>query len=77
MNSSVRRPAEVTKALGAKPFATLPYVKTPSQIFRRRLGIAGGIVTVSVLLPLTLFYVHTEVAPMTELVENLRDVLGV
>lgn len=77
LNSAIRRPVELTRAFGDKPFATLPYIRTPGQAARQRLGIAGGIVASSVLVPVVLYTVHQQVMPLQRVVEIVRFATGI
>lgn len=76
LNQSIRRPIELTNALGIQPFATLPFTMTPGQVLRRRLIIAAILLGVVVGLPPMLYLVHTMVIPIDVLIEKLRNAKG-
>ncbi|WP_255005750.1 lipopolysaccharide biosynthesis protein [Roseovarius sp. M141] len=76
LNQSIRRPIELTNALGIQPYATLPYTTTPGQILRRRLIITVILLCIVVGLPLMLYLLHTMVVPIDVLIEKLRNAKG-
>lgn len=76
LNQSIRRPVELTNALGIQPFATLPYTTTAGQVLRRRLIIAAILLAVVVGLPLVLYLMHTMVIPIDVLIGKLRNAKG-
>jgi uncharacterized protein involved in exopolysaccharide biosynthesis len=64
LNSSVRRPADLQARLGIVPFGTLPLIRTPGEIRRRRALILLAFLAVGVAVPAGLWYVHTEFMPL-------------
>lgn len=77
LNSTVRRPVEITKTLGLRPMATIPYLRTRKQTLQRRLVIATFVVVVGGGIPFGLFLLHTYYLPMDLMIEKLSDRLGV
>ncbi|MCR8726768.1 GumC family protein [Frigidibacter sp. ROC022] len=76
MNQAIRRPADIVSKLGITPIATLPYVRTRYETWRRRgivaavccaviLGVSGG-----------LYAVHTYYLPMDLLLERIIKKAG-
>lgn len=76
LNQTIRRPAEFSSAFGAKPFATLPYVKTPAQVVRRYLTFAAVAVAIVVGTPIALRYVDANIMPLEELQTQLLSMAG-
>ncbi len=76
LNRAVRRPADLTNALGITPLATLPYVQTTGETVRRRgstfLLLLAGIAVVTG----ALYYVDTEILPLELLFDRLLDKIG-
>ena len=71
LNSAVRRPEDIQSALGIDVFATIPYIRTREEIWRRRV-VTGGVVAVILIgLPLGLWYVDQQVTPLGPLVERI------
>ena len=76
MNSSIRRPADLTARLGIAPFGTIPLIRTPGQIYRRRLLMSFAFFAAAVAVPAGLWYVNTEVVPLDLLLDRALDALG-
>ncbi|MEY8830036.1 GumC family protein [Sedimentitalea sp. XS_ASV28] len=76
LNRSIRRPVELTTALGSKPFMTLPYMTTPGQILKRRLTIAVILLIATISVPLVIYLVHSYVMPIDILMVKLRKMAG-
>ncbi|WP_372992197.1 GumC family protein [Sulfitobacter sp.] len=62
MNRAMRRPEDLTAALGITPFATLPYLKTRAEIFRRRAYLVGLTAAVVIAVPLAFWAAQTQAA---------------
>jgi uncharacterized protein involved in exopolysaccharide biosynthesis len=76
MNTSIRRPADLTKALGITPFATLPYLRTARQIRRRRMIMAAIFGLVLIAIPALLWLIHTQVTPLDLLLDGVLGKLS-
>jgi polysaccharide chain length determinant protein (PEP-CTERM system associated) len=76
LNSAIRRPQELTTALGITPFAVLSYIDTPRQ--RTRLRLLWMILACGVLLLLAgaLWAVQTYYVPLDLLFSRVVDRLG-
>ena len=59
LNHSIRRPVELTARLGIEPFATVPYIRTPGEVRRKRMIVAGVLALIAVAIPATLFAIQT------------------
>jgi polysaccharide chain length determinant protein (PEP-CTERM system associated) len=76
LNSSIRRPADLTNRLGITPFMTIPYIRTKRQRVARRTLIGLAIALVAIGIPLTLYLLHTYYLPMDLLIERALDKTG-
>lgn len=76
LNQSVRRPAELVKALNITPFATLPYIETArSRLWRRTLQVTAVLVVLGGV-PAALWAVNEYYMPLDQLSERLLNQLG-
>ncbi|MEL6204802.1 MAG: lipopolysaccharide biosynthesis [Pseudomonadota bacterium] len=71
LNKAVRRPVDLTNGLGITPIATVPYIKTPGESFRRRLVAIVGILAIVAGIPALLYYAHYEVMPLDLLLDRI------
>ena len=55
LNHSIRRPVDLTAKLGIEPFATVPYIRTPGEVRRKRSLIVAALVLIAVAIPARLF----------------------
>jgi polysaccharide biosynthesis transport protein len=76
LNKSVRRPVELVNALGISPFATVPYMETRADLFRRRVKIVVGLSIAVLGLPLALYLVHLYLVPLDEMFASLAERAG-
>ena len=76
LNSSIRRPADLTNRLGITPFVTIPYIRTRRQRVVRRTLIGMIIAVVTIGIPLGLYLLHTYYLPMDLLIERALDKTG-
>lgn len=76
LNTAVRRPAELTARLGITPFATLPYMRSRAQVWRRRTVILLAFFAVLLAIPAGLWFVHTEVIPLDLLLDRILGRVG-
>ena len=77
LNSSIRRPVDLQNKLGIVPFGTLPLMRTPGQVRRRRATIFLVLLAVAVAVPAGLWYVETEVMPLDLLLQRILDKVGI
>lgn len=76
INRTVRRPVDISNALGILPLATVPYIPTGGEVARRR-GLALTVIGALVLgVPAGLYYVHVEYLPLDLLADRAIDRLG-
>ena len=76
LNHSIRRPGELTAKLGIEPFATLPYIRTPGEMRRKRTIVAGTVALIAVALPALLFAVQTYYMPLDVLMDQALAKVG-
>jgi polysaccharide chain length determinant protein (PEP-CTERM system associated) len=76
LNSSIRRPADLTTRLGITPIVTVPYIRTRRQRITRRLLILSALAIVAIGIPLALYLLHVYYLPMNLILEKVVDKLG-
>ncbi len=76
LNSSIRRPKDLETGLGIRAFGTVPLMRTPGQIRRRRLIILSAFLLVAVGIPAALTYVHTQVMPLDLALTRVAEMAG-
>lgn len=77
ISTSIKRPVEITRDLGIKPFATISYMETPGQTIRRRLLITAVALVIIMGVPGTLYFVHTQIMPLDLVLDNLRQLVSI
>ena len=76
LNHSIRRPVELTARLGIEPFATVPYIRTPGEVRRKRMIVAGILALIAVAIPATLFAIQTYWMPLDLLFSMILNRVG-
>lgn len=76
LNRSIRRPIELTRALGVQPLATIPYLEDATARRRRRAIKTVLIVGTLLAIPVALWVIHTFYMPLDLLVIRLTQRLG-
>lgn len=76
LNRTVRRPAELVRALGITPFVTIPFIESKAASRRRRLRLIWGVVGAAVVVPLVIGAVLISVMPVDVVLERLSEILG-
>ena len=64
LNKTVRRPVELVQGLEIQPFATIPYIRNPGEVLRRKLVLVAGLLLVVAAIPGLLFAIHYYVFPL-------------
>ena len=77
LNRSIRRPVELTSKLGIQPFATVPYIRTPGEIRRKRMVMGGVLGLILVVLPVTLWIINSYYMPIDTLTTETLEKVGV
>ena len=76
LNRTVRRPADLTRALQISPLATLPYIATSSETVRRRGAVFGVIALIAIGIPAALYVLHVEYMPLDLLADRAMSRIG-
>lgn len=75
-NKGIRRPVDITNALGITPFATLPYYRTGKDKLKRRSIILVVLAVAMIGIPLLLWGVHTYVMPIDQILNTVGRQFG-
>jgi hypothetical protein len=76
VNRTVRRPVEISRALGIEPLATIPYISTRTERFKR-IGLrAAALLLVMAGLPAGLWAIDTYYIPLDQLATDVLSRLG-
>jgi uncharacterized protein involved in exopolysaccharide biosynthesis len=76
LNRAIRRPGELTRRLGITPFATLPYLRTRTEIARRRALIGLAMTLVLAGIPIGLWAINRYYLPLDIVIEQGFRTLG-
>lgn len=76
LNRSIRRPVDLTRALGITPLATLPMMRTPREVAMRRLIVASAILAGAIGISAAVFYTHTQLMPLDLIASRAMDRIG-
>jgi uncharacterized protein involved in exopolysaccharide biosynthesis len=76
LNTAIRRPQDLTMKLGITPFATLPLLRTPDQVRRRRLIILAAFAAAILAIPAGLWALDTFYRPLDLLIDQILNRLG-
>jgi uncharacterized protein involved in exopolysaccharide biosynthesis len=76
LNSSVRRPVDLTKKLGITPLGAIPHIRTRWEILRRRSIIVAAFGVILIALPAGLYFVHTQITPLDVALNGVLVRLG-
>jgi capsule polysaccharide export protein KpsE/RkpR len=76
LNRTVRRPADLTRALQITPLGTLPYIATTSETVRRRGALATILAIVAIGIPAALYVLHVEYMPLDLLADRAMSRIG-
>ena len=60
-----------------QPFATVPYIRTPGEVRRKRAIIAAALAVIVVGIPAALFAIHTYYMPIDLLVDDGLAKVGI
>jgi polysaccharide chain length determinant protein (PEP-CTERM system associated) len=76
LNHSIRRPVELTTKLGLEPFATVPYIRTPGEVRRKRTLIGATLALIAVGIPAGLFAINAYYMPLDLLADEAMSKVG-
>ncbi len=77
LNRSVRRPKDLIKAFGITPIATIPYMRTPSEVMMRRTGFALVLLIAVAGIPAMIYAVHVYYQPLDIIITKVAAKLGI
>lgn len=76
LNRTIRRPADLTRALQISPLGTLPYITTSSETVRRRGAWVAVLALVAIGIPAGLYLLHVEYMPLDLLADRAMSRIG-
>jgi uncharacterized protein involved in exopolysaccharide biosynthesis len=76
LNTAIRRPQDLITKLGITPFATLPLMRTPEQVRRRRAIILAVFALLVLAIPAGLWALDTYYRPLDQLLDQVRSRLA-
>ncbi len=76
LNSSIRRPMQLTNSLGITPLATIPFIQTRGQVTRRRLILLLIFTIIAFGVPAILYLIHVSYLPLDLIWDRFLDRLG-
>ncbi|WP_109314038.1 lipopolysaccharide biosynthesis [Ruegeria sp. AU67] len=76
LDRSVRRPEDLVASLGITPLATIPYIATPGEIWRRRTWKLVRLAVIFIGVSAGVYAIHTHYQPLDLIAENVMDKIG-
>lgn len=76
LNQKLRHPNEIQSRFNIVPIGIIPYMETRREKMRRRAMLLGGLVAVMVLVPVALYFVHTQFMPLELFANKILTRLG-
>lgn len=76
LNRTIRRPADLSRALGITAFGSIPYYQSKSELHRRRVWLNVGALASLVVLLIVLFGTIVLIMPMENILPALTEMLG-
>ncbi|WP_170336043.1 lipopolysaccharide biosynthesis [Ruegeria arenilitoris] len=77
LNRSVRRPEDLVSRLGVTPLATIPYIATPGEIWRRRSWKLARLLVIIIAVPAAVYVVHVYYQPLDLIAERTMEKIGI
>lgn len=77
LNRSIRRPEDLVSRLGVTPLATIPYIATPGEIWRRRSWKLVRLLAIVIAVPAAVYAVHVYYQPLDLVAERAIDKIGI
>lgn len=77
LNRTARRPEDIVKRIGVRPLATLPYMRSRSEIFWKRLIKLTIYLAILVGLPIAVYAIHLYYLPLDLLADRAMNKIGV
>lgn len=76
LNRTIRRPVDLTRALGIQPLATIPFIESAAQTGRKRVMSFAVLIAIIVAVPLALWALHAFYMPLDLLADKALGLLG-
>jgi len=76
LSTSIRRPVDLTNALGITPFGTVPLIRTRWEVVRRQTIIFAGFAVAIVMIPALLWFIHVQVMPLDVVLDRIMERVG-
>jgi len=76
LNRTVRRPADLTRALQITPLGTVPYIATRNESYRKRGALLAVVALIAVGIPAGLYFLHVEYMPLDLLADRAMSRFG-
>ncbi len=70
LNRTIRRPADLVNYLEIRPFATIPYIASSSEVIARRLAVST-VLLAALIVPLCAFAIYYKFEPIGSFVEGI------
>jgi polysaccharide chain length determinant protein (PEP-CTERM system associated) len=77
LNHTARRPEDIIKRIGVRPLATIPYRRSRTEIFRKRLVKLVIYLLILVGLPAAVYSIHLYYLPLDLLADRFMNKIGV
>ncbi|MBK43741.1 MAG: lipopolysaccharide biosynthesis [Roseovarius sp.] len=77
LNRTARRPEDIVKRIGVRPLATLPYMRSRSEVFWKRLIKITLYLAILVGLPAAVYAIHLYYLPLDLLADRAMNKIGV
>ncbi len=77
LNRTARRPEDIVKRIGVRPLATIPYMRSRSEIFWKRLIKLTIYLAILVGLPAAVYAIHLYYLPLDLLADRAMNKIGV
>jgi len=76
LNRTVRRPADLARALQITPLGTVPYIATRNESYRKRGGLMAVIAIIAIGIPAGLYLLHVQYMPLDLLADRAMSRFG-
>ena len=77
LNRTARRPEDIVKRLGVRPLASIPYMRSRSEIIGKRLVKGAIYLVILVGIPMAVYAVHIYYLPLDLLADRAMNKIGV
>jgi hypothetical protein len=77
LNRTARRPEDIVKRIGVRPLATIPYMRSRSEVFWKRLIRITVYLVILLGIPIAVYAVHLYYLPLDLLADRAMNKIGV